>query len=462
MRQPVSHILSLCVLCAWLCTFMACSGSGSTHEHVHHMLSAGLALEDSDVVTAYDLYEEAFDELRQHPDSSLLHEVSVRKGLLLMRYGLAEESISELYRAFVIDSLRHDSVKMIRMARYMAFAYESMGHWERARGAISRVIHFPLTRLGEQDHQLTFDYYDRYHRLQELLDRLPKDYVKEIPRMRPNSTEMELVVQGWLQEEKGDMPMAVAWYSKILDKPSSYAQAFALMRLARYQLREGNVRQAVNYLDVYHQVQGRIRLQETTTKQLLQHYASYQDRRAQSKIYHLSLANQRQVWLLVTVLVTSTLAVASLLLLIRTYRQRQIILRFKVDKLRQMRTEWLARSEQERRQLTEVQTDAAQRLRRNLNSTDIRVLTDADWADLEDAVSAVCPDFRTRLSDLCRMSAHDYHVCLLLKMGIKPSDIARLTARSDEAITSTRRRLYARAFGRKGTPAEWDEVIRML
>jgi hypothetical protein len=45
---------------------------------------------------------------------------------------------------------------------------------------------------------------------------------------------------------------------------------------------------------------------------------------------------------------------------------------------------------------------------------------------------------------------------------MKPSDIARITIRSDEAITSTRRRLYERAFGRKGKPSDWDEVIKML
>jgi hypothetical protein len=48
---------------------------------------------------------------------------------------------------------------------------------------------------------------------------------------------------------------------------------------------------------------------------------------------------------------------------------------------------------------------------------------------------------------------------MLIKIGIKPVDIAYLTSHTEEAISSTRRRLYERAFHKKGKPSDWDKTI---
>ena len=50
----------------------------------------------------------------------------------------------------------------------------------------------------------------------------------------------------------------------------------------------------------------------------------------------------------------------------------------------------------------------------------------------------------------------------LLSNNISPIDIAKLTMHSKEAITSNRRRLYEKVFGKKGTPKDWDSFILSL
>ena len=60
------------------------------------------------------------------------------------------------------------------------------------------------------------------------------------------------------------------------------------------------------------------------------------------------------------------------------------------------------------------------------------------------------------------MNEHEYHVSLLIKIGLQPSVIAVLTAHSRESITATRRRLFLKAFGKKGAPKDWDEFILSL
>ena len=60
------------------------------------------------------------------------------------------------------------------------------------------------------------------------------------------------------------------------------------------------------------------------------------------------------------------------------------------------------------------------------------------------------------------MNAHEYHVCLLLKIGVKPSDIALLTAHSRESVTASRRRLYEKAMKKSGKPSDWDALVTVL
>lgn len=103
-----------------------------------------------------------------------------------------------------------------------------------------------------------------------------------------------------------------------------------------------------------------------------------------------------------------------------------------------------------------------QRIMGILNNENSSPLTDEDWKELAEAINACHPHFTENLHDLCKMNTQEYHICLLLKCNISPSNIALLTNRSKEAITAARRRLYERAKGEKGTPSDWDLIIKEM
>ena len=64
--------------------------------------------------------------------------------------------------------------------------------------------------------------------------------------------------------------------------------------------------------------------------------------------------------------------------------------------------------------------------------------------------------------NVCQLKKQELRVCLLLKAGFSPINIALLTAHSRQSISSTRRRLYERTFMEKGTPSQWDEFIKTI
>lgn len=85
-----------------------------------------------------------------------------------------------------------------------------------------------------------------------------------------------------------------------------------------------------------------------------------------------------------------------------------------------------------------------------------------DWRLLEETLFSIYPTFKDGMAQFNKMRDQQYRVCLLIKAGFNVQQIAYLTVRSDEAINSTRRRLYEQNFGRRGKPSDWDKVIRAL
>ena len=87
---------------------------------------------------------------------------------------------------------------------------------------------------------------------------------------------------------------------------------------------------------------------------------------------------------------------------------------------------------------------------------------DDDFHLLADAVEQHFPGFLSRLQEFCHLTPQERRVCLLLKLDLSPAATAPLTAHTRQSVTNTRSRLYKKAFGRQGTPAEWDEFVRSL
>jgi len=100
-----------------------------------------------------------------------------------------------------------------------------------------------------------------------------------------------------------------------------------------------------------------------------------------------------------------------------------------------------------------------QRIQIRLNNKESIGMNDEIWKELEEVVEQAYNGFLKRVEDLCPLNWQERNLCLLLKAGFSPSNIAILTAHSKQSISSTRSRLYERSFLEKGTPSQWDEFI---
>lgn len=90
------------------------------------------------------------------------------------------------------------------------------------------------------------------------------------------------------------------------------------------------------------------------------------------------------------------------------------------------------------------------------------LLKPTDWDEMEQEMKPVYPVFFRQLPSLCKMSAVEYRVCLLIKLHFSPSEIAGVLCKDISTISSIRNRLYKKVFGRSGGAKGWDDFILSL
>ncbi|MBQ9671527.1 MAG: hypothetical protein IJV34_01580 [Prevotella sp.] len=123
----------------------------------------------------------------------------------------------------------------------------------------------------------------------------------------------------------------------------------------------------------------------------------------------------------------------------------------------------MARIESEKRERAETDiftSDVYLKIQQLLSEG--KSLGDEQWQQLALLVDSIYTGFTDKLYSLYKLSANDYHVCLLIKIRIQPKDIALLTAHSKESVATTRSRLYQKIFGKKGSTKDWDDFILSL
>lgn len=95
-----------------------------------------------------------------------------------------------------------------------------------------------------------------------------------------------------------------------------------------------------------------------------------------------------------------------------------------------------------------------------------QVITEDDhlWNEIEDVVIKSSPDFKNRLHLLVgdELKASDLHLALLIKCGIKPTNISILIGRAKATIAYRRESLGMRVFDNKTELTTIDKIIRLL
>ncbi len=220
-------------------------------------------------------------------------------------------------------------------------AYESNGLMYQALNFSVKEKSFSSSSFTDYPRPTTQEDSMRYRQMTLIQESLPPDYVNQLNHLTPKSNELDKVFNGWMAEQDGKIDEAIFYYNQLWGTHSYYVQSFAQIRLAKIYLSINRPILAACAINNFTDSYITIRQGEQISRELIQHHARYQDRRSKQEISRLSLLNHRQLMSLITTVVMSLLLAGLLLLTVLVYRQRQVILRFRINKLRQWREEYL-------------------------------------------------------------------------------------------------------------------------
>ena len=90
-------------------------------------------------------------------------------------------------------------------------------------------------------------------------------------------------------------------------------------------------------------------------------------------------------------------------------------------------------------------------------------IKDEDWVRIQSMLDYVYPHFRDRLYSLYpQLSEMEERICILIKLSIPPTGIARIVNRTGPAITNARIRLHKKIHKTEGSSEKFDEFIKNL
>ena len=148
---------------------------------------------------------------------------------------------------------------------------------------------------------------------------------------------------------------------------------------------------------------------------------------------------------------------------IKNMKQEQELLKHKNDKLKQL--EKLAELKTQAKLNSEQNSIGTSKIQNTINK-EIKEgtykLSEEGWRNLKILINSTYPEFDKNLEAFLCTNPVEYKICLMIKLGVTPSNIAKFVNVTKEAITASRRRMYIKVFKKKGTPSDWDKVILSL
>ena len=381
--------------------------------------------------------------------------VESQKGTLFFNQHLLDRSLVCYQQAYAIDQRAGDTLGLIYDLRDMGNVLRAQDNdscldcFRQARQLAIDFGHVPMQRDVESQMAGYYLYHDRLQEARELL--LPALAYTD----STNASGLHFMMAD-LYRRSGMRDSAILYYNKVLAHGSLDARRGAHRQLADYALDEGKGEEANAHMHSYGLLTDSV-LAGNDAEALRRMTALYDYSQRERE-------NARLERLVMLVSAGALLLIFILTFLIFYYRKKREVFRLRIKQMELLMAEHQSKPEpitaEEQKNLN--QTPIVRHIHRLLTDMDQPTMTNKDWEQLEEMFMQSLPHFLPRLQEFGHLSQQERHVSMLLRLGITPIDIAQLTAHTKQSVSNTRSRLFEKAFGRKGAPTDWDQLVASL
>ena len=465
-----------------------------------------------DAPQALDYFERAADALPTQGQEVLAGKIYSQTGTLFLYQRMYKEALEMFRRAYAYDVKAGDVRGQVFDLRDMGDAYQGLEKTDCALVCIQKA--YGLVSAGGEAELVSLVQGQRlslYLQLQEYdsAEICLREAFKHVHKANRSGLYFKAAE---LYNYTGRLDSAIYYWKQLLNCGTIYAKEMAHFALAQVAMRRKNMDKVLEHFVQYQWCNDSIR-RLTNTETLRQMHSLYNYKLREKENQKLKAEKQQRQFVFYAALGTCVLLLTMAFGYVQYIRRKRVELQQRLENANRVKEEAEQRSEHfireneqkiaaleqqlresdaahreqlkrqkemmewENRQAraamekqrllkeTMVETDIRKELVARLSTSHIgnRMLKEKDWPRIEREIEVCSPDFKEKLQTLYPdYSEFEYHLCLLIRLGMRPVDMAELTAHTKESVTATRRRMYEKVFRKKGTPSDWDEIILSL
>ena len=417
-----------------------------------------------DAPQALDYFQRAINLLPDTTNLKLKSVVYSQMGYTAYLCNLYDKAL-ELHRGnYECGKLAKDTVSMIYGLMDMAVCQEMHHHLDSAEALYSDAM-----RLAQASHNYEMQASLHTQISVMLLSQGNKDEAlihirKAIEYDDPDNRSATYSAAVDIFNSLGIEDSAFYYNTEALKYGTIYARKSAYGRFAAYYIKHGLPKLSLKYSRLYKLATDSVdNITATEAVARMNSLYNYQIRERENLRLKSENNKKQNLIIILTVIVLFSLIIVCYTIVYT--REKRRALKFKLEKYEMLLQEEEKRPKEEKQQRTNdiLNSDIYSEIRQILNDPSKSLkMSEEQWNTLSIEVNTAYPNFDFRLRDLCKMSIFDYRVCLLIKIGFSPTDIAQLTFKSLPGIGSIRRKLYERSFRKKGEAKDWDKVLSSI
>ena len=449
-------------------------------------------------------------------NSALYYKAQAQMGYIFLYQGLYEKGFNAFSKSYKYNKTRGNKSNQAYALCGMANCLQRMNGYKLAMQYFQQALML-VRENGDKSHEADIlgQIANNYYYLKQY--RIAEKYAQQALANVDSTTARPIyAIAADIYNKVGKEDSAVILYNKLYALDDVYAKYTASKRLGHYYLENKDMAKAATFLDEYDRYTDSIQeITQTETVAKIDAVYNYKIREEENERLKEEITTDRFVTAVAVVLAIA--AILAVLAFIQYSKKKRLAERIKhenekrylnslyeqsskfisdnnskIETLKQelaasaSKNESLAAALKAKEEqlnnlnmMAEIRTKNRELAKAGLDNSDIctkistilnddttgnfnKKLSTEDWKSLDEEVNSHYPEFKERISGLCKISDSEYKVCLLLKIEVKPIDISILTSKTKSAISVMRKRLYLKAFGKEETPEKWDEFIRSL
>ena len=465
-----------------------------------------------DAPQALDYFERAAEALPPKGREMLAGKIYSQMGTLFMYQQMHEEALQMYRRSYAVEVEAGDVRGQIFALRDIANAYQrlekvdsALVYTQRAYALASEYGNVDMLSLVQGQRLSLYLHLQKYDSVEVCL----REAFRHVHKANRSGL---YSMASLLYNYTGRLDSAVYYWNLLVDSGTIYAKNMAHFALAQVAIRRNDADTALDHFVQYQLCNDSIRrLMNTETIRQMHSLYNYKLREKENQKLKAEKQQRQFVFYVALGLCILLLAVAfgyvqyvrrkrtelqqrleyanrvkeeaeqRSELFIRENKQKIVALEQRLREVDAAHREQLQRQKEmmewenkqaqavlEKKRLVEAameDTDVRKELEARLSASHVgnKMLKGNDWLRIEGEIEALSPSFREKLQALYPdFSEFEYHLCLLIRLGMRPVDMAGLTAHTKESVASARRRMYEKVFRKKGSPGDWDAIVLSL